>query len=184
MNAAVILIPKLPGRDPAEGVAALRGLADARGCTVVGVRRVPAQRMRPALRSLLAEGVRPFGALVVPAIAALGRKQGDVVAALAAIHARGIRLIAADAEEAEVAAMLAAAPLLVALRERMTQDALRAGRDRALQRGVRFGRPRLPEERVARVRAALERGAGVREAARAAGVSPASVIRLRASAAA
>jgi DNA invertase Pin-like site-specific DNA recombinase len=54
-----------------------------------------------------------------------------------------------------------------------------AGQKRARQAGVKFGRPSIPEKQIARVRAVLETGAGVRDAGRLTGVSTTTVFRIR-----
>jgi DNA invertase Pin-like site-specific DNA recombinase len=53
--------------------------------------------------------------------------------------------------------------------------ATKAGQARAKLAGVKFGRPRIPEATLHRVREALHRGEGVRHTARAFGLSPARV---------
>jgi DNA invertase Pin-like site-specific DNA recombinase len=66
------------------------------------------------------------------------------------------------------------ADLGVSERRRRTLE----GQARAAAAGQHIGRPRVPPERVEKVRAALAGGAGIRAAARLAGVSPASVLRI------
>lgn len=91
--------------------------------------------------------------------------------------ARVSLLIAVEEEQQQVEALLSAAPVLLAVRSMMHREAAAVGRAKARAKGVQFGRPRISDAKIDRVRDALNAGAGVREAARRAGVSPASVLR-------
>jgi putative DNA-invertase from lambdoid prophage Rac len=62
------------------------------------------------------------------------------------------------------------------------RDRIRSGQKAARASGVRFGRPSIPLAKVEKARQGLASGKGVREAARLAGISPASVSRIKAGA--
>ncbi len=106
----------------------------------------------------------------------------SMIRTLTTIREAGARMVIASddpmATEA-LEALIMGIPALIAARQGMRIEAAAAGRERARARGIRLGRPPVPVEKVERVRAALADGIGVRSAARLAGVSPASVIRLR-----
>jgi DNA invertase Pin-like site-specific DNA recombinase len=53
------------------------------------------------------------------------------------------------------------------------------GRQRAMEAGVKFGRPQVSETKLQAVRQALGAGAGIRPAARLTGVSPAKVLQVK-----
>jgi DNA invertase Pin-like site-specific DNA recombinase len=59
------------------------------------------------------------------------------------------------------------------------RDKILRGQAAARDASVRFGRPPIPTVKVEKARQALASGKGVRQAARAAGISPASVSRLK-----
>jgi hypothetical protein len=83
---------------------------------------------------------------------------------------------AVDAESATSGALKAALPILLSADARLRQEAAMAGKAKARSKGVRFGRPPVGAEKLDRVKSALADGMGIRPAARAAGVSPATVM--------
>lgn len=132
---------------------------------------------RAALLSTV-EGGR-VSAVVTASICRLGKTWPGLLRFLGAIADARVSLLIADEDgQQEVEALLAAVPTLIDVRSTLHREAAAAGRERARSKGVRFGRPRIAEAKIVRVREALEAGAGVREAARRAGVSPASVVRM------
>jgi DNA invertase Pin-like site-specific DNA recombinase len=117
--------------------------------------------------------------LLVVEPAALGRSLNDLVRVAAALNRMMVQVMVAS-ENGEGAQPLNAM-LLEAARVRYQHEAAVEGRQRAVARGQRLGRPPIPLERIERARAALTLGAGLRAAARAAGIGVASVSRLKAS---
>jgi DNA invertase Pin-like site-specific DNA recombinase len=132
---------------------------------------------RAALLRTIEEG--RVSTVVTPSICRLATTWPSLLRFLGAIaKARVSLLIAGDDGQQEVEAVLAAVPTLIDIRATLHREAAAVGRARARSKGVRFGRPRIAEAKIVRLREALEAGAGVREAARQAGVSPASVVRM------
>ena len=106
----------------------------------------------------------------------------NLIRRLAAIREAGARVIIANDDPTTTTtldALIAGLPALMAIRKGMHREKAAAGRERARARGVRLGRPPVPAEKVERVRIALADGLGIRPTAKLAGVSPATVIRLR-----
>ena len=101
---------------------------------------------------------------------------------LVSLRDAGVRLLVhdPDPEQAIAAgtALVAAGSHLADLgraeRRRRTLD----GQARVALAGKHIGRPRVPDDRIEKVRAALADGAGIRAAARIGGVSPASALRI------
>jgi DNA invertase Pin-like site-specific DNA recombinase len=167
----------------------LRQLTADRGWNVVAVHRDSApvggksDERRPGLAGLL-DGIknRNYDAVLVESLNLIGHDISALVSILTAIKAANVRLIArleaidtADSGDGLLdAAERFADHLRFGKRERVV-----AGQQRARQAGVKFGRPSIPEKQIARVRAVLATGAGVREAGRLAGVSATSVLRIR-----
>jgi DNA invertase Pin-like site-specific DNA recombinase len=100
---------------------------------------------------------------------------------LADLDRYGVMLVVHDlTDNVETGGLLASADILVAARRAYRAEAVRAGQLKAKACGTRFGRPPVSPIRLERVRAALEAGQGVRQAARATGISAAKVSRIRA----
>ncbi len=150
------------------------------GLTVARIYTDDGRRPRHVRHALLRGAGVQFSTLVVASITVLGTTMPEVLGAAAVLQERGVRLVAADGDEDAIAGLRAALPMLLEMQAALRHEAVLRGRARARKRGVQFGRPRLPEEKITRARNALAAGAGVRQAARLAGLSPASVVRLRA----
>ncbi|WP_237213010.1 recombinase family protein [Falsiroseomonas oryziterrae] len=181
MANAAILVRAMPDllteaqRELARACAARHGLSVSRVYTDDG------RRPRHAREAALRDAGAVFDTLVVPNISALGQNLREVVAIMGALANRAVRVLVAGADVSEADGLLAAAQLLVRTQAALGREAAQRGRERAKAKGVRFGRPPVPAARVERALNALNAGAGVRAAARMAGISPASVIRARAS---
>lgn len=181
MTGAAILIRDAFGM-PAEAQRAVTIACAARhGLNVARIYTDDGRRPRHVRQAMLKAAGVGFDTLIIASIAALGRTMPEVLGAVAVLHERRVRLVSVDLDGADLDALWAALPALLGVQAALSREAVLEGRARARKRGVRFGRPRLPEEKIARAREALAQGAGVRQAARLAAVSPASVIRLRAS---
>jgi DNA invertase Pin-like site-specific DNA recombinase len=132
-------------------------------------------------RAALLRGVEEgrVSTVVTASVCRLGTTWPSLLRVLAAIaEARVSLLIVNEVDQQRAEALLAAVPVLVGVRATLHREAAAVGRAKAKARGVKFGRPRISDAKIDRVREALDAGAGVREAARRAGVSPASVLRL------
>lgn len=132
-------------------------------------------------RAALLRGVEEgrVSTVVTASICRLGPTWPSLLRVLALIAEARVSLLVADEDDQQrVDALIRAVPTLVGARSALHREAAACGRAKAKARGVVFGRPRIAEAKIMRVREALDAGAGVREAARRAGVSPASVLRL------
>ncbi len=122
---------------------------------------------------------RRVSTVVTASICRLGTTWSGVLRFLTVIAEARIGLVIADtADQQRVESLLAAVPTLIDVRSTLHREAAATGRARAKARGVLFGRPRIPEAKINRVREALDAGASIREAGRRAGVSPATVVRV------
>jgi DNA invertase Pin-like site-specific DNA recombinase len=131
----------------------------------------------PARDRLLADSGQRFDVLLLSDLSCLGRNLGDLVGALAHLRHRGVEVLAVSQPDAAPAP--ADATSLDAARRRYRAEAAAEGRRQARAKGIRFGRPPVPPDRIARVQASLAAGHGIRPTARQVGVSPATVLRLR-----
>lgn len=99
---------------------------------------------------------------------------------LAALRAVGATLhVASDDPVAAIqtTSIMEGVGAVLAIHADLHREAVARGRSRARLRGVAFGRPKVPPDRIERARLALRHGASIREAARRAGISAASVLR-------
>ena len=119
--------------------------------------------------------------VMVWSVAHLATSLDALLDVLADLDRYGVMLVVHDqADDVETGGLLATADILVAARRAYRREGIIAGQLKAKATGVRFGRPPVPPSRLERVRAALEAGQGVRQAARSSGISPAKVSRIRA----
>ena len=72
--------------------------------------------------------------------------------------------------------------LVASYRRAKLSQAIRAGQQKAVAAGKKIGRPEVPAGVRARIQAALADGGGIRPVARRFGVSPSSVLNIRATA--
>jgi DNA invertase Pin-like site-specific DNA recombinase len=117
-------------------------------------------------------------ALIVPSRAMLGGSLDEIVETVSRmISAKADLLVAGqiDSTTTQGSAWMAAFASLQGVQQTLRQQKARAAQQRAMQAGVRFGRPPIPQCIIERVRTALEAGHGVRPTARKTGVSPARV---------
>jgi DNA invertase Pin-like site-specific DNA recombinase len=167
----------------------LRQLAADRGWSVAAVHRDNAPvggksaERRPALAALLNSiKAEKYDVILVESLNLIGHDLPALVSVLIAIKTANVRLITRletiDTAESADGLLDAAERFDDHIRFGKRERVL-AGQQRARQAGVKFGRPPIPEKQIARVRAVLATGAGIREASRLAGVSPTSVLRVR-----
>lgn len=173
--------PGCPADTDAQ-LAAVRSYAAQHGWTVGPIYRdaCASRTRRPGRDALVRDGASKACMVVVHSMAALGRTLPDLVRVLGGLAEMGIAVHALDAADAASGALMAALPALMAADARLRQEAVLTGKAKARSKGVRFGRPPVKPEKLDRVRSALATGMGIRPTARAAGVSPATVLRVRA----
>jgi DNA invertase Pin-like site-specific DNA recombinase len=161
----------------------LRTFAEKQGLRISAIyREAPlTQRARrnglPARKRLLSASGKRFEAVVISSACRLGRDLADLTAAIAALQKKGVDVIVAGSEEVGAASIDWFA--VDAARKSYHREAAEEGRQRARAKGVRFGRPPIPAGRLAQVQYLLAAGHGVRPAARIAGVSPATAMRVK-----
>ena len=166
----------------------LQDTAAARGWTVVTVqvdRMIGVAKGRNRLLGLAAVlgaiARHEVDAIVVQSLHHLGTSVDSLLETLAELYRHGVKLVVHDhAGLVETGGLLAAADLLVEARRAYRRERIMAGQLRARASGVRFGRPPVPPSRLEKVRVALRSGQGVRQAARANGISSAKVWRIKA----
>ena len=166
----------------------LQDTVAARGWTVVTVQvdriiGVAKGRNRlPGLAAVLGAIARhEVDAIVVQSLHHLGSSVDSLLETLAELHRHGVKLVVHDhADVVETGGLLAAADLLVEARRAYRRENIVAGQLRARAAGVRFGRPPVSPSRLEKVRMALRKGQGVRQAARSSGVSAAKASRIKA----
>jgi DNA invertase Pin-like site-specific DNA recombinase len=166
---------------PGEDI--LRSFAEQRGWHIQSALRddaITAQRPGPGfthLCKLIGQGA--VQVVVAQNVLGLGSSVDDVLTLAQALASSNATLHLLedeiDTSTPAGAAWLATVASLAHYRTHRRRAATKAGQARAKLAGVKFGRPRIPEATLHRVREALHRGEGVRHTARAFGVSPAKV---------
>jgi DNA invertase Pin-like site-specific DNA recombinase len=174
-----------------EQVECLQGVADSQGWSVI---RTFTDRPRPPKRG---REQRPAEAALLNAIRAgkvsrvllfgldrIGRTSGELIGFLEAcrvasvdiyIHDRGIDTASCNGLSLFDLGTMVADHLRQARRDRILR-----GQAAARDANVRFGRPPILPTKVEKARREIAAGRGVREAARLAGISPASASRIKA----
>jgi DNA invertase Pin-like site-specific DNA recombinase len=167
----------------------LRQLAETLGHRVVRVFRdgsPPRSGSRESRKALsaLAMGIqsRRIDMVAVWSLPVVAGSPSALGTFLVGLRDAGVRLLVHDADPQQAVAageaLLAAGSHLADLGRSDRRRRTLAGQAHAVARGKHIGRPRVPDERVEKVHAALAEGAGIRAAARIAGVSPASALRI------
>jgi DNA invertase Pin-like site-specific DNA recombinase len=119
--------------------------------------------------------------VMVWTVSHLAKSLDALLDVLADLDRYGVMLVVHDqADDVETRGLMAAADLLVDARREYRREGIIAGQLKARATGVRFGRPPVPSYRLEKVRAALEAGQGVRQAARGTGISATKVSHIRA----
>nr|WP_303704979.1 recombinase family protein [Brevundimonas naejangsanensis] len=117
------------------------------------------------------------------AVDRLGRSLSDLVAFLSDIQARGCDLYlhqqSVDTSTPSGRMLFQMLAVFSEFERELIRGRVRAGVARARAKGVRFGRPSLSLDHVARVEKALKDGLSIRAVARATGTSTASVQRIK-----
>jgi DNA invertase Pin-like site-specific DNA recombinase len=140
---------------------------------------------RPALVRLL-KGVarREFDLVAAWSVDRLGRSLADLLALLAELHSKGVGLYlnqqGIDTTTPAGKSMFAMMGVFSEFERAMLVDRVKAGLARARASGKKLGRPRLPDDVIARIRRELEARQGIHSTAKRVGVGVGSVQRVRA----
>lgn len=169
----------------------LTEIAERSGWTVLhifadeGISGSKGRDQRPGFDALLkAIARREIDLVAAWSVDRLGRSLPDLIAFLSDIQARGCDLYlhqqAIDTSTPSGRMLFQMLGVFAEFERSMIASRVRAGQARARARGVRFGRPPLPQDRLERVRKALANGQGsIRTIARNAKVSTATVMRVK-----
>lgn len=168
----------------------LRAVADNRGWTVARVFTVRPTSVRkgldrrPGEMSLL-DAIRSgeIDRVAIASMCRIGRTLADLVSFLETCRSAGVSLWVDDQR---IDTATSNGLDLFAVGEMMAMHLRQSRRGRILQGlaaaralSIRFGRPPITKSKVERAKRELANGKGVREAARIAGISPASVCRIK-----
>lgn len=149
-----------------------------------GISGAKGRDKRPAFDALLkAIARREVDIVAAWSVDRLGRSLSDLVAFLSDIQNRGADLYlhqqAIDTSTASGRMLFQMLGVFAEFERSIITARINAGLDRARARGVRFGRPGLPKDRLDKVRHALRDGQSIRATAKLTGVSTASVQRVK-----
>lgn len=168
----------------------LTEVAQRSGWTIVrvfedqGISGAKGRDQRPGFDALLkAIHRREIDICASYAVDRLGRSLSDLVAFLSDIQARGCDLYlhqqSVDTSTPSGRMLFQMLAVFSEFERELIRGRVRAGVARARAKGVRFGRPSLSLNHVARVEKALKDGLSIRAVARATGTSTASVQRIK-----
>jgi DNA invertase Pin-like site-specific DNA recombinase len=168
----------------------LREVAERSGWTIVhtfideGISGAKGRDQRPGFDALLkAIARRDVQIAMAWSVDRLGRSLSDLVGLLGDLQAQGCDLFlhqqALDTSTPSGRMVFQLAGVFAEYERSLIVARVRAGQDRARAKGVRFGRPPMPPILLGRVKRALKDGLSIRSAAKATGVSTASVQRIK-----
>lgn len=169
----------------------LQDIAQRSGWTIVevfadeGISGAKGRDKRPGFDALLkAIARREIDIVAAWSVDRLGRSLSDLVGFLSDIQARGCDLYlhqqAIDTSTPSGRMLFQMLGVFAEFERSLITARVKAGQDRARARGVRFGRPSLPEDRLDRVRKALADGrSSIRTIAKKTRVSTATVMRVK-----
>ena len=143
-----------------------------------GISGAKGRTARPAFDRLLKDATRRRFDVIATHVDRLGRSLQDLVAFLNEIHAAGVDLYihaqAIDTTTPGGKALFQMLGVFAEFERSIIQERIRAGLARAREKGTRsgkpIGRPKVAPGKKAHVRRLLAQGAGIRKAARKAGV--------------
>jgi DNA invertase Pin-like site-specific DNA recombinase len=173
-----------------EQVDSLRAVAAANGWMVARVfidRPTTAKKKcerRPGQAALI-EAIRLSGLqkVLMWGLDRLGRSLVDLVACVDVCRAQGVGLYLhgqnLDTETSNGLSLFDFASMMTLHLRQSHRDRILRGQAAARAASVRFGRPRIPVAKVAKAKQGLASGKGVRQTARLAEISPASVSRIK-----
>lgn len=171
----------------------LDAVADRAGWDVVevyedaGVSGAKGRDKRPAFDRLLKDATRRrFDVVAAWSVDRLGRSLPHLVGFLEEIHAAGVDLYlhkqGLDTATPAGRAMFGMLGVFSEFERAMIQERVKSGLARARANGTRLGRPTLPPDIEAAIRASLNGGTGILKTARLHGVGTAAVQRIKAEA--
>jgi DNA invertase Pin-like site-specific DNA recombinase len=189
MRTAIYSRVSTEDQSPANQIDALTGVGRRLGWEIVDVfvdhGISGAKARRPGLDRLL-KGVhrRDFDLVATWSIDRLSRSLPDLLALLGELHAKGVGLYVhqqgLDTTTPAGRTMFQVMGVFAEFERAILIDRVKAGLARARASGKRLGRPRLPDELVAPIRAELEAGRGIHATAKRLRVGVGSVQRVRA----
>ena len=173
-----------------EQIERLRTIAAERGWTVTSVcsdrpttvRK--GQDRRPG-ELVLTEAIHSgaIDKVLVWSLCRVGRSLTELIAFLETCRARGVNLYLhdqhIDTATSNGVSLLDVAPLMVHHLRQSRRSKILRGQSAARSLSIKFGRPSIPAPKLERAKQGLAAGKGVREIARLAGISPASVCRIK-----
>lgn len=168
----------------------LREVADRSGWTIThvftdeGISGAKGRDQRPGFDALLkAVARRDVQIAMAWSVDRLGRSLSDLVGFLSDLQAQGCDLFlhqqALDSSTPSGRMVFQLAGVFAEYERHLIKSRIQAGCDRARAKGVRFGRPPMPPILLGKVKRALKDGQSIRAAAKATGVSTASVQRIK-----
>jgi len=165
-------------------VAARSGWAVVHVFTDEGISGAKGRDQRPGFDALLkAVARREIDITMSWSVDRLGRSLSDLVGFLSDLHAQGCDLFlhqqALDTSTPSGRMLFGMLGVFAEFERSMIVSRVKAGVDRARAKGVRFGRPPTPVYRLERVKKALKDGQSIRAAAKATGVSTATVQKVK-----
>ncbi len=149
-----------------------------------GISGAKGRDRRPGFDALLAAiSRRQIDVVAAWSVDRLGRSLPDLVGFLSDIQAKGVDLYlhqqALDTSTPSGRALFGMLGVFAEFERAMIRSRVVAGLERARARNIRIGRPPTPASRLEKVEKALRRGLSVRKAAIEAGVSTATVQRVK-----
>lgn len=168
----------------------LQKAAERFGWTIAAVHRdygtfgTKARNRRPGFEALL-RGIdrREYDIVAAWSVCRLGRSLSDLIAFLGDLNAKGVDLYlhqqGFDTGKPSGHMLFEVLGVFSEFERAVIRDRIVAGQERARVAGVRFGRPPISDHGIQRVRDELKNGKGIRETARATGISPAKVLRIK-----
>lgn len=169
---------------------ALQDIAARSGWTIVhiftdeGISGAKGRDQRPGLDAMMkAVARREIDLVAAWSVDRLGRSLSDLVGLLSDLQAQSCDLFlhqqAIDTSTPSGRMLFGMLGVFAEFERSMIVARVQAGVDRARAKGVRFGRPPMPPILLGKVKRALKEGLSIRSAAKATGVSTATVQRIK-----
>jgi DNA invertase Pin-like site-specific DNA recombinase len=117
------------------------------------------------------------GMIIVPTLVVLGSGLDDLVKLVAMMAEKNVDMIALaeGIDSTRDGTWMASVAGLQQYQVGLRHQKARAGHLRAMEAGVRFGRPPIPDATIAKIRVLLSSGQGIRRTSRITSVSPARI---------
>jgi len=148
-----------------------------------GISGTKGRNDRPAYDALL-KGIarREFQMVLAWSVDRLGRSLPDLIGFLEDLQAANIDLYlhqqGLDTSTPTGKMMFQMLGIFAAYERSMIVSRVKSGLDRCRAKGIKLGRPQMPEHRQTAIKRLLATGKGIRETARLLGISPASVSKI------